>query len=149
MFTKFGMDKILKDIQDMYDKKRVEDLVNVSVKTKFLFELMAQLKKEGHRVLIFSMSKQMLDLLELMIDNNPTYKKDFTYQRIDGDTEIAAREQMCKDFNGDESMFCCLLTTKVGGFGLNLTGADRAIILDPDWNPANDNQAVDRCYRIG
>jgi SNF2 family DNA or RNA helicase len=42
-----------------------------------------------------------------------------------------------------------LLTTKVGGFGLNLTGADRAIILDPDWNPANDNQAVDRCYRIG
>lgn len=42
-----------------------------------------------------------------------------------------------------------MLTTKVGGFGLNLTGADRAIILDPDWNPANDNQAVDRCYRIG
>lgn len=42
-----------------------------------------------------------------------------------------------------------MLTTKVGGYGLNLTGADRAIILDPDWNPANDNQAVDRCYRIG
>jgi len=41
------------------------------------------------------------------------------------------------------------LTTKVGGFGLNLIGANRAIILDPDWNPANDNQAVDRCYRIG
>jgi len=79
MFTKFGMDKILKDIQDMYDKKRVNDLVNVSVKTKFLFELMAHLKKEGHRVLIFTMSKQMLDLLELMIANNPTYKKEFTY----------------------------------------------------------------------
>ncbi len=41
------------------------------------------------------------------------------------------------------------MTTKVGGFGLNLIGANRAIILDPDWNPANDNQAVDRCYRIG
>ena len=41
------------------------------------------------------------------------------------------------------------MTTKVGGFGLNLTGANRAVILDPDWNPANDNQAVDRCYRIG
>ena len=56
---------------------------------------------------------------------------------------------MCQDFNEDPSVFCALLTTKVGGFGLNLTGADRAIILDPDWNPANDNQAVDRVFRIG
>ena len=69
--------------------------------------------------------------------------------RIDGNTEIAAREQMCIDFNKDPKVFCALLTTKVGGFGLNLTGADRAIILDPDWNPANDNQAVDRVFRIG
>lgn len=69
--------------------------------------------------------------------------------RIDGDTEISLREQMCIDFNKDPSIFCALLTTKVGGFGLNLTGADRAIILDPDWNPANDNQAVDRVFRIG
>lgn len=91
----------------------------------------------------------MLNLLETIIANNQTFKKDFKYTRIDGDTEIAAREQMCKEFNQDKSIFCCLLTTKVGGFGLNLTGADRAIILDPDWNPANDNQAVDRCYRIG
>jgi len=95
------------------------------------------------------MSKQMLNLIEYMIQNKPQLKKDFKYQRIDGDTEIASREQLCKDFNKDKSIFCCLLTTKVGGFGLNLTGADRAIILDPDWNPANDNQAVDRCYRIG
>jgi DNA excision repair protein ERCC-6 len=43
------------------------------------------------------------------------------------------------DFNNDPAIFCGLLTTKVGGFGLNLTGANRAIILDPDWNPANDN----------
>ena len=56
---------------------------------------------------------------------------------------------MCIDFNKDPSVFIGLLTTKVGGFGLNLTGADRAIILDPDWNPANDNQAVDRVFRIG
>lgn len=73
----------------------------------------------------------------------------FTHIRIDGDTEIAQRESMCKEFNQNNNIFCCLLTTKVGGFGLNLIGADRAIILDPDWNPANDNQAVDRCYRIG
>jgi DNA excision repair protein ERCC-6 len=71
------------------------------------------------------------------------------YMRIDGDTEIALREQICNYFNQDPTIFCGLLTTKVGGFGLNLTGADRAVILDPDWNPANDNQAVDRVFRIG
>ena len=91
----------------------------------------------------------MLDLLEFIIKEDPSLQKQFPYFRIDGDTEIASRESICKDFNSDPNIFMGLLTTKVGGFGLNVTGADRAIILDPDWNPANDNQAVDRCYRIG
>ena len=110
---------------------------------------MTQLKADGHRVLVFSLSKKMLDLLEFMIGNHAKYKKDFKYIRIDGDTEVSTRETLCKEFNKDSFYFCALLTTKVGGFGLNLTGANRAIIIDPDWNPANDNQAVDRCYRIG
>lgn len=76
------------------------------------------------------------------------YKK-YKYLRIDGDTEISSREGICQQFNSDKSIFCCLLTTRVGGFGLNLTGADRVVILDPDWNPANDNQAIDRICRIG
>lgn len=88
-------------------------------------------------------------MLEMIINDHLQYKKSFKYKRIDGDTEIITREGICKEFNNDSSYFCCLLTTKVGGFGLNLTGADRAVILDPDWNPANDNQSVDRCYRIG
>ena len=53
----------------MHENANAEDLINVSIKTKFLFTLMAQLKREGHRVLIFSMSKKMLDLLELIITN--------------------------------------------------------------------------------
>lgn len=110
---------------------------------------MKKLKEEGHKMLIFSMSKAMLNLLERMINGKTEYKKNYKYLRIDGDTEIDTREGICNKFNSDKSIFCCLLTTKVGGFGLNLTGADRAVILDPDWNPANDNQAVDRCYRIG
>jgi DNA excision repair protein ERCC-6 len=109
---------------------------------------MDNLKKEGHRVLIFSMSKRMLDLLQVIIDKN-NWDTKFKHIRIDGDTEICDREALCKKFNSSPDIFAALLTTKVGGFGLNLTGADRAIIMDPDWNPANDNQAVDRCYRIG
>lgn len=133
----------------MHDTHNSKELVQISSKIRFMFELLLTLKKEGHKVLVFSMSKQMLDLIEMIIEHDEEYTKKFSYLRIDGDTEIAEREGMCKTFNTDDSLFCCLLTTKVGGFGLNLTGADRAIILDPDWNPANDNQAVDRCYRIG
>lgn len=149
VFDKYNMGDILQDIEEMHKNIDVDKLIDVSVKTKFLFKLMENLKKEGHRVLIFSMSKKMLDLLELILNNKSQFKKDYKHLRIDGDTEIATRDGICKQFNSDQSIFCCLLTTKVGGFGLNLTGADRAIILDPDWNPANDNQAVDRCYRIG
>ena len=81
----------------------------------------------------------MLDLIELIVDNDKKLASFIKYMRIDGDTEIAEREAMCKEFNQSKELFCCFLTTKVGGFGLNLIGADRAIILDPDWNPANDN----------
>ena len=90
----------------------------------------------------------MLNLIEEIL-KSPNYKEGYKYLRIDGDTEISQREVLCQQFNSDPSYFCTLLTTKVGGFGLNLTGADRVVILDPDWNPANDNQAIDRICRIG
>lgn len=139
----------LQQIADYHDKEMIDDLVNSSVKTQMLFNLLSQLKKDGHRVLVFSMSKKMLDLLEFIINHKNEYLEKYQYIRIDGDTEIASREGLCQQFNANPDLFLGLLTTKVGGFGLNLIGADRAIILDPDWNPANDNQAVDRCYRIG
>merc|ERR1711957_658603 len=110
-------------------------------------------RAEGHRVLIFSMSKKNLDLIEEIIQSGYLDKDEdgdhVKYMRIDGNTEISERESMCNEFNKDTKQFLGLLTTKVGGMGLNLAGADRAIIMDPDWNPANDNQAVDRIFRIG
>jgi DNA excision repair protein ERCC-6 len=132
-----------------HKERDVQGLINLSSKCVFLFNLMKELKREGHRLLIFSMSKKMLNLIEDIIAANPSFKETFKYLRIDGDTEISSRESLCQQFNADPSIFCCLLTTKVGGFGLNLTGANRVVILDPDWNPANDNQAVDRVCRIG
>ena len=86
---------------------------------------MEDLQKNGHRTLIFSMSKKFLNLIEDIIGADPSYKEKFKYLRIDGDTEIMSRESICQEFNNDPSIFCCLLTTKVGGFGLNLTGANR------------------------
>ena len=60
------------------------------------------------------------------------------------------RSEKCNQFNEKKKKyFCMLLTVQISGVGLNLVGADRAIIVDPDWNPANDNQAIDRVHRIG
>ena len=145
----FGLESILEEIEEKHKAKDVQALINYSSKCVFLFSLMEDLQKNGHRTLIFSMSKKFLNLIEDIIGADPSYKEKFKYLRIDGDTEIMSRESICQEFNNDPSIFCCLLTTKVGGFGLNLTGANRVVILDPDWNPANDNQAVDRVCRIG
>jgi DNA excision repair protein ERCC-6 len=85
--------------------------------------LLSLWKKEGHRVLLFSQTRQMLDILEIMIQN----------LRMDGTTAIQNRMSMVDQYNANSDIFVFLLTTKVGGLGLNLTGADRVIIFDPDW----------------
>lgn len=59
------------------------------------------------------------------------------------------RQTIVDDFNNDTSIFACLLSTRAGGQGLNLTGADTVVIHDMDFNPQIDRQAEDRCHRIG
>lgn len=144
----FELDKELSLIDETYKKKDWEAMIEFSSKCQMLFVLMKELVRTEHKLLIFSMSKKMLNLIEEIL-KSASYSSTMTYRRIDGDTEISSRDSICQEFNSDHSIFCCLLTTKVGGFGLNLTGADRVVILDPDWNPANDNQAIDRICRIG
>eukprot|EP01132_Coremiostelium_polycephalum_P001343 gene1343-1696_t len=100
-----------------------------------------------HRVLIFSQMKQMLDVVE-----NELFKKhmpSITYLRMDGTTEAMRRHSIVNQFNSDPTIDVLLLTTHVGGLGLNLTGADTVIFLEHDWNPMKDLQAMDRAHRIG
>ncbi|KAI9031602.1 SNF2 family N-terminal domain-containing protein [Phycomyces nitens] len=101
-------------------------------------------KAEKHRVLLFSQTRQMLDIIELM-----TKKLGYNYRRMDGTTPVAHRMSLVHEFNTDENIYVFLLTTKVGGLGLNLTGADRVILYDPDWNPSTDIQARERAWRLG
>ncbi|XP_072881772.1 DNA excision repair protein ERCC-6 [Hemitrygon akajei] len=100
--------------------------------------------KQGHRVLLFSQSRQMLDILELFVRN-----LGYTYFKMDGSTTIPSRQPLILKFNENSSIFLFLLTTRVGGLGINLTGANRVIIYDPDWNPSTDIQARERAWRIG
>merc|ERR1712154_302023 len=95
---------------------------------------------------VFSQYKIILTMIEPILKGN-----NICYIRMDGDTKYDERQKFVDYFNenknGNLSVF--LLSTKVGGLGLNLTGSDRVIIYDPAWNPAIDAQAVDRSYRIG
>lgn len=115
-----------------------------SAKCRALAKLLPSLKEDGHRVLIFSQWTSMLDILEWALDVIGV-----TYRRLDGSTQVTERQTIVDTFNNDTSIFACLLSTRAGGQGLNLTGADTVIIHDLDFNPQIDRQAEDRCHRIG
>ena len=100
-----------------------------------------------HRALIFCQMKEMLDMVE-----NTVFKRllpSVTFSRLDGSVEASKRQDIVNRFNSDPSIDCLLLTTSVGGLGLNLTGADTVIFVEHDWNPQKDLQAMDRAHRIG
>lgn len=124
----------------------VDSLVAQSAKLRCLAKLLPALGQLGHRTLIFSQGVKMMDLVELCI----LKRLGITYLRIDGSTDVQSRADRVQKFQTQPEAFqCMLLTTGVGGYGLNLTGADRVVLLDPAWNPAVDAQAVERVYRIG
>ncbi|XP_050410492.1 DNA excision repair protein ERCC-6-like [Patella vulgata] len=120
-------------------------LIQESGKLIVLIELLDNLKSEGHRCLVFSQSRKMLDIIQKLITN-----RGHKIMRLDGTvTHVADREQRIQKFQTDDRYTVFLLTTQVGGVGLTLTAADRVVIYDPSWNPATDAQAVDRVFRIG
>ena len=115
-------------------------LLQHSAKLQVLVDLLTRLNNSGHRFLVFSQSTKMLDIIERVVP--------LSLARIDGSTKN--RQTIVDNFNRTDSTFDgMILSTKAAGIGLTLTGADRAIIYDPSWNPSDDSQAVDRCYRIG
>lgn len=100
-----------------------------------------------HRALIFCQLRSMADIVE-----NDLLKKHLpgiTYLRLDGSVQPNARQSIVNRFNDDPSIDVLLLTTQIGGLGLNLTGADTVIFVEHDWNPTKDLQAMDRAHRIG
>ncbi|CEN59995.1 Putative TBP associated factor [Aspergillus calidoustus] len=100
-----------------------------------------------HRALIFCQMKEMLDIVqsEVLRKLLPSVQ----YLRLDGGVEATKRQDIVNRFNSDPSYDVLLLTTSVGGLGLNLTGADTVIFVEHDWNPQKDIQAMDRAHRIG
>ncbi len=100
--------------------------------------------KKGNRILIFSQFVKALSKIEDKLNEN-----NIKYLYIDGQTKSEDRVNIANEFNNDESIKVCVISLKAGGTGLNLTGANIVIHLDPWWNYSKEAQASDRVYRIG
>jgi helicase SWR1 len=113
-------------------------------KLQRLDKLLRELQAGGHRALIFTQMTKVLDILEQFLNIHG-----HRYLRLDGATKIEQRQILTERFNNDTQFLAFILSSRSGGLGINLTGADTVIFYDLDWNPAMDKQCQDRCHRIG
>ncbi|KAG0630503.1 hypothetical protein M758_1G182900 [Ceratodon purpureus] len=113
-------------------------------KMRALEKLLGTWLSKGDKVLLFSYSVKMLDILDRFL-----VRKAYSYCRLDGSTPMGMRQTLVDEFNNSPSKQVFLISTRAGGLGLNLVSANRVVIFDPNWNPAQDLQAQDRSFRYG
>ncbi|CAD5224227.1 unnamed protein product [Bursaphelenchus xylophilus] len=159
-FERFQVNSSYNSITDLYSKRtKLDDdmLINRLMrfpearlieydcgKLQTLARLLRNLYEDGHRCLIFTQMSKMLDILQAFLAHHG-----YVYFRLDGATPVEKRQALMERFNSDPKVFCFILSTRAGGVGINLIGADTVIFYDSDWNPTMDAQAQDRCHRIG
>lgn len=136
-------------IKDDHDSLSVSpfNLLRTSSKFKFLEQLLIETSRVGDRIVLVSSFTSTLDLSEILLKANK-----LTYLRLDGRTKLKDRQTIVNSFNEHSSStqyFAFLLSSKAGGCGLNLIGANRLVLLDLDWNPAIDAQSMARIWRDG
>ncbi len=113
-------------------------------KWRILKKLLKYWHTNGDKVLVFSHSVRLLKMLQVLF-NHTSYNVSF----LDGSMSYEDRAKTVDDFNSDPGQFVFLISTRSGGVGLNITSANKVVIVDPNWNPSYDLQAQDRAYRIG
>ncbi|KAK6604943.1 Chromatin remodeling factor mit1 [Botrytis cinerea] len=121
------------------------NLIDASSKFQLLEIMLPKLQARGHRVLIFSQFLKQLDLVEDFLNG-----LQLPFKRLDGTVSTLEKQKRIDAFNAPNSeLFAFLLSTRAGGVGINLATADTVIIMDPDFNPHQDIQALSRAHRIG
>lgn len=148
----FGYDKVSGLLGDS-DKNQghykflipsISRLISDSGKMCVLDKILSELKNDGHRVLIFFQMTKMIDIMEEYLA-----LRQHSYIRLDGTTTLSNRRDIVMNWQSRPDLFIFLLSTRAGGVGINLTAADTVIFYDSDWNPTVDQQAMDRCHRLG
>lgn len=133
--------------RDLYRNR--DSIVNYSNpefcgKWKILKKLLRFWHANGDKVLVFSHSVRLLRMLQMLF-----MQTSYNICYLDGKMSYEDRAKAVDDFNSDSSQFVFLISTKAGGVGLNITSANKVVVVDPNWNPSYDLQAQDRAYRIG
>lgn len=113
-------------------------------KWKILKKLLHFWHSNGDKVLVFSHSVRLLRILQMLFKLTS-----YNISYLDGALSYEDRAKTVDDFNSDPAQFVFLISTKAGGVGLNITSANKVVVMDPNWNPSHDLQAQDRAYRIG
>ena len=133
--------------ETLYQQRdQIRNLVNPEFcgKWKVLKRLLKFWHSNGDKVLVFSHSVRLLRILQHLFTNTS-----YSVSYLDGSLSYEARQEVVDTFNTDPTQFVFLISTKAGGVGLNITSANKVVIVDPHWNPSYDLQAQDRAYRIG
>ena len=113
-------------------------------KWKVLRKLLKWWHSNGDKVLVFSHSVRLLKMLQMLFHHTS-----YNVSYLDGSMNYEDRTKVVNEFNSDPRQFVFLISTRSGGVGLNITSANKVVVVDPNWNPAHDLQAQDRAYRIG
>ena len=114
-------------------------------KWRVLKKLLAFWHGNNDKVLVFSHSVRLLKMLQMLFTSTTSYSVSY----LDGSMSYMERAKTVDDFNASASQFVFLISTRAGGVGLNITSANKVVVVDPNWNPSYDLQAQDRAYRIG
>ena len=150
---RLGLGQDLDQYADISHSPKLIALTEVLQQCGILSDAPATLEEENplsiadstHRILVFAQTKGTLDLVEKYV----TSPNNIPFLRIDGNVESTKRHEIAIKFQSDPTIPVLLLTTRVGGLGLNLTAADTVFFLEHDWNPMMDMQAMDRAHRLG
>lgn len=134
--------------KSLYDNR--DNIVNFANqefcgKWRVLKKLLQHWHSQGDKVLVFSHSVRLLRMLSMLFKATTSYNVSY----LDGDMTYASRAAEVDDFNSNPDQFVFLISTRAGGVGLNITSANKVVVVDPNWNPSYDLQAQDRAYRIG
>uniref|UniRef100_A0A8D8V7S3 Protein CHROMATIN REMODELING 20 n=1 Tax=Cacopsylla melanoneura TaxID=428564 RepID=A0A8D8V7S3_9HEMI len=132
------------------DEKQVLNEIDAGVKIDIAFQIINLAARNKEKVLIFCNSHEVLNLMQFYLEKKG-YKKNVNYFRLDCSVSLVNRRKYLKTFNNDDNTEAqvFLLTHKVGGVGLNFTGANRIVIFDMLWNPAHHEQSSNRTHRLG
>lgn len=140
----FELHKLCLNFKSIEQFKLDDEVIVRSGKFQYLDKLLANLKKNKERCLLFSQFTMMLDIFESYLEI-----RGYNFLRLDGATKVSERIELIDEFNDNEDVLVFLLSTKAGGLGINLTAANTVVLHDIDFNPYNDKQAEDRSHRMG